>query len=155
MKVHGKIKHNCGFLVTLIHSLDGFAGSGTKEAIMSYIFVKDPHGNKVFSFDTRGVKHWNAPRNCFNEAEFEDLYLDGDKWVHHPWDIFTLIKAGTRPNFATLYTKEQARDRLLAKEMPLPEELSDLSPTPLLTSSRIADGAIQAALPDRPAGSTE
>jgi hypothetical protein len=35
---------------------------------------------------------------------------------------------GTRPNYATFLTREQARDWFLAVNVPIPEELADLKP---------------------------
>ena len=100
---------------------------------MSDVLALDSQG-KVFSFDPRkpDVKHWKAPLGyMFNAGAYNTLFLVHGQWYHHAGDILKELWPGIRPNYATFFTREQARDWFLAVEVPVPEELADLRPAAL------------------------
>jgi hypothetical protein len=97
---------------------------------MSDVLALDSRG-KVFKFDPSkpGVKHWRAPIGFLRPlGDFNDLYLLYGQWYHHAGSILEVLVPGNRPNYATFLTREQAREWFLAVGVPLPQELTDLSP---------------------------
>ncbi len=105
---------------------------------MSDVLALDSQG-RVFSFDPSKpeVKRWEAlPGYLHNAGEYHTLYLVHGQWYYHAGDIFKLLMPGTRPNYATFMTTEQARDWFLAVGVPMPEELADLRPAACPTPPR-------------------
>jgi hypothetical protein len=105
---------------------------GEQEAAqtMSDLLALDSQG-RVFWFDPTkpDVKHWNRPPGCLHEAgDYSSVYLVYGQWYHHASSVLKDLMPGTRPNYATYLTREQARDWFLAVGVPLPDELADLRP---------------------------